>query len=390
MGLFDFLKFKKESHRISFYTPTQSELNKQSDSSILEIKKLCESAIPSKNGLRPHEIMMLSYAPKYYVEQNDFPRFWYYDFAIEFPQLTLAMLLKRGFIRVASPKESLSLLQVADLKNILLAAGIKPKTKKVDLIQQIHEHVNENAIERAIIKHKYALTDLGVQELSENEYVLYFGNSVKYGISVWQMNKMIQRYPHNLYRDLIWSSFNNQIQELLEKLQKSGDIFFYYKEYSSIRYQMCDFLIEENRSPETALEMLAEALYYDIKVSSVFSYKIELENRKYRESGEQEHSFVEISNIKFHLKDLPLLQNILSYSLDELESFLSQVFSNYIIHYEQIRDYNITELNITDDSLAKMVVALSLGDSETAEKFLSDIERQIKKDKRRVFKSGKL
>lgn len=62
---------------ISVHEPTPEELRQQQYDTVREIKKLRDASFPSKNGLRPHEILMLSYAPKFHVGQKNFQQFWY-------------------------------------------------------------------------------------------------------------------------------------------------------------------------------------------------------------------------------------------------------------------------------------------------------------------------
>ena len=137
MGLFDFFT-KKPQWKITFeaHEPSPQELAEQRQSElhnrVIEIRKLIKNSIPSKNGLRPHEIFMLSYAPFYTTDKTDFPQFWYYDFAIDNPRKLLDILLKGGFIREATAKESVEKLKVAELKKILIEQGIKATGKKDD------------------------------------------------------------------------------------------------------------------------------------------------------------------------------------------------------------------------------------------------------------------
>ena len=121
MGFFDFLKKKepKVTVTVSAKENTFGELQQQKEIAIVETKELACKAFPSKNGLRPHEIFMLSYAPHYNTEGNSFPQFWHYDFGVDNPQAILNMLLERGFIRIATAKESVEKLKVPELKEIL-------------------------------------------------------------------------------------------------------------------------------------------------------------------------------------------------------------------------------------------------------------------------------
>lgn len=294
MGFFDFVK-KKPQLKITFeaHEPSPKELAEQRQcelhNRVIEIRELIKNSIPSKNGLRPHEIFMLSYAPFYTNGKTDFPQFWYYDFAIDNPRKLLESLLKRGFIREATAKESVEKLKVAELKKILIEQGIKATGKKGDLVATVRENVCEEDLSVKIPVRRYTLTALGEQELSENEYVTYFGHSVKYGLTVWDMNRMLQDYPHKLFRDKIWVHLNQQVQESAQTLQRDGDLYSFYCREVSANYEMCDFLLEEKRSPLDALRLWSAGFYYDILIRSAFKFKLLLDTEKFNDGPIMTH-----------------------------------------------------------------------------------------------------
>ena len=111
MGLFDFLKKKNpvqyspgiqqgvSAHVKSVYEkPTHSNANQEvsTKTPLVEISTeqdgpiplsiLIKSATPSKQGLYPHEIMMLEYAPHFKTSNNGFQNFWYWQYSVTDPQ----------------------------------------------------------------------------------------------------------------------------------------------------------------------------------------------------------------------------------------------------------------------------------------------------------------
>lgn len=112
-----------------------------------------ESAYPSNNGLYPHEILMLSYAPKMTSDNTKFPQFWQREYNIQNPQGIIDKLIKEGFIK---------------------------KSKN------------------------YELTEKGKKELSQQEYVSYINKhkkefsgliSDKY-MDIWKMNAITKGKPN--------------------------------------------------------------------------------------------------------------------------------------------------------------------------------------------------
>ncbi len=259
---------------ISVHEPTPEELRQQQYDTVREIKKLRDASFPSKNGLRPHEILMLSYAPKFHVGQKNFQQFWYYKYAVSNPNELLESLVSKGFIRKCSAVESLGNLKVPELKAILSESGLKATGKKPDLILRITNEVAPDAIERNVNCRNYALTELGKTELQENEYVIYMHGYRYSNISVWTINKAMQGYPARLWRDRIWAELNRLQLEAFRDIDRGN-----YSPYVSIRYQQADFLIEEKRYGD-AITIILDALDKSLNYIAAKRFELEIEFRK--------------------------------------------------------------------------------------------------------------
>lgn len=237
---------------------------------IEEIKRNIWNSYPSRNGLKIPEIMVLYYARTFKTNQTEFQRFWYYEYAVENPQKVLKSLLNKGFICMASAEESLKNFKLPELKEMLKELGLKQSGKKVELIQRILENADKSYIDKKVTCRNYDLTDLGRQELSENEYVPYFHKQKsRYGVDVFWMNQQIHTYPDRNFRDLIWGELNRQTQEAMKELS-AGNAYPYIWN----RRQMCDFLLDENRNFEHALNLIAEADYYEVNVKLPNTYRV--------------------------------------------------------------------------------------------------------------------
>lgn len=377
MGLFGFLKANKVKAKVTFsshdYSP--QELQQQQIERASEIRDLIKKSRPSKNGLHPHEIAMLGSAERYKTAGNDFPRYWWYTYAIDAPQKILDMLLKRGFIRQATAKESAEHFKVAELKELLLSFGLETKGKKADLFNRVQEKISEEDLDSKIPIRHYKLTNLGEQELKENEYVAYFGGKIKYGMTVWDMNKAIQDYPHHLFRDLIWRRMNESVNNAMKVLSETGNYYSYYKHEVYIRADMCQFLMEENRHPKDAVRLLAISTYYDVMVVAPFSFYTSL---KYRGRNETPPIFREHTHLDYNAKLFSKLQSTLNFSDTEFIDLLVEFFSSLTVRYSMLKEWKIYPINIPVLELARLVVAEMNGEETTAATTYQRIEKYIK------------
>lgn len=337
---------------------------------VLQIQDRAKNSCPSKNGLFPQEIFMLSYAHKYKVEGNYFPKFWYYEFGIENPQDTLNKLHTRGFIEVATPFESLNNLKLPELKSFLSAFQLPISGKKADVINRIKTNVPENWIADKIKERYFKLTELGQAELNANEYVTYFGTSVKYGLTVWDMNQMLQNYPKKLFRDKIWSTLNKNTYDAMERAASEKDAYWFYRDLAFCYLQMCEFLVEEHRNSIGALELWAKSVYYNFHVDTVYRYAFNLKFATVKSSF-REMLYIDYKSFRALKTDTGLSDADM---LRELENHFNAV----TIEYNRINpDRMVCKLTLSDAELAKLILLESNEDTEHAADFYRQIEHDI-------------
>lgn len=211
---------------------------------------------PSNNGLYPDEILMLFMASKYKTGNNDFPRYWEYNYKIKNPQEILTSLENRGFIQQGGLKETLSSLMVNDLKEELSANGLKTSGKKEELVNRLIDSVDCHVLETKFPNKPYKLTELGEDELKQNEYVIKIHSDNLCG-GIWWMNHLLYfNNPEHLgYRDVLWREY---VKSSL-KNYRDGNFGLYASDYLRMYYH----LMEEEKY-ETAFQMLAEVLYFDL------------------------------------------------------------------------------------------------------------------------------
>lgn len=222
---------------------------------IVPLEAYLKVAVPSSQGLYPHEILMLHYANTYKVdEDNRFQSFWLYEYSVEDPQTVLDSLLSRGFITIGDLRSALERHKVTELKAQLQTLGEKTTGKKAELIDRLLNSGNNEYLEEQFSERYYALTDVGSKELSENEYVVYLHKTGR--MSVWEMNQSLANNPDNFsYRDILWRSFNEQAEQHFI----DADMGL----YRNVRLTMYQFLMEEGRV-RPAFGHLCEVIAYDL------------------------------------------------------------------------------------------------------------------------------
>ena len=255
---------------VSFHDYTPEELREQQCADIQEKRELQEKAALSKNGLQPQEILLLSYAPKYYTDQTDFPSFWHYKYAISNPSDVLKKLEKKGLVRQSTAAESLDNLTMQELKNVLSGQGLKVSGKKAELIERVKIEVPESVIEKSAMKKRYALTELGQAEINDNEYVVSMHKN-DYGVSVLTINNIIGKNPTIAWKDSIWGELNRELLDTMKYL-KDGNA----SPMVSVMYRQVAFLKDEGRTAE-AIETLIDALHKEISIIVPQKFKIDEE-----------------------------------------------------------------------------------------------------------------
>lgn len=271
MGLFDLFK-KKDIE-------SPQEVNRESSTSVTSkievavefegppsLEELLKKAIPSKQGLYPHELIMLEYAPSFKTSNNQFQQFWYYRYSVTEPQIVLNSLYERGFIDVGDLKCTLEKLKVPEIKEELRNINQKLTGKKSEIIDRLMENGDLDYLNEKYYDRYYVLTKKGNQELEDNPYISYLHR--KQYMTIWEMNQRIAN-THYPYRDILWGYFNEQADVHFQN--------FDFGFYRNTRLNMYEFLMEENKY-KMAFKMLCHVLAFDLSgLGNGEDYKFELE-----------------------------------------------------------------------------------------------------------------
>lgn len=231
MGLFDIFKKKESSAKNSEdFQQRQSKSNaldetKPLTQGMISFEERKKTAVPSKGGLYPAEILLLEYCSKGKYPMNKYPEFWKFEYGIFDVDAMLKTLESRGYIVLSSAKESVSGLTVQQLKQLLLEQGQPISGRKADLIERVVTTVPDECIIAFGAQRKFKLTPHGKQELSENEYVPYMHKSPHKTLdgafgsvfNVWSINKLLGEGDKSDWKAVVQSEEQKLIKEISDR-----------------------------------------------------------------------------------------------------------------------------------------------------------------------------
>lgn len=184
--------------------------------------------IPSERGLYVAEILLLEYCRKgkYPNPKDGYPGFWWFQYGIRDVGHALESLEQRGFLMMASSRDSIGSLKVSELKDLLRKAQLPVGGKKAELVKRIQENVPDGMLADAKIDCKYQLTELGKKELEDNAYVPYMHSAPnktnelgpKEGwFNVWRINQELGTGDKS-----DWKRVVDEIEQDLENRRKKA------------------------------------------------------------------------------------------------------------------------------------------------------------------------
>lgn len=265
MSIFGFSQRKNKqldnNKQIGDSRRSRSERRETSD--ILPVKKRIKRMKPNESGLYPHEILLLSYAPTYYIEKNSFPKFWWYRYGVKNVDKGLKSLKKRGFLKVGSIDATIQNETAEDLKESLRAHHLETSGKKAELVQRLVEEMSADKLDDLFRDRTYELTDKGQAVLSAEEHIPYIHRHSIEDLDIWSLNEKVKANPSYSYRDIVWEYMNKKSL----KYYKHSD----FGMYRNCRLSMAEFLEEEGKD-DSSFIYLAEVVRIDLSgVSNGFN-----------------------------------------------------------------------------------------------------------------------
>ncbi|WP_257532982.1 SAP domain-containing protein [Irregularibacter muris] len=238
-------------------------INTPSEPEVIPVEKIIKGMKLNDVGLYPHEILLLSYAPKYYLEGNSYPGFWWYKYGVKDVDKCLISLKDRGFLQIGSLRSAIEKEIAAVLKDVLKDNGLKVSGKKAELVQRLMDEVPEATLKDIFTKYTYELTDAGKEILKKEEYIPYIHLHGIEDLDIWSLSKKVQDKPGYPYRDVIWGYLNERSMVHI----KNKDFGL----YRNCRFSMSEFVKEEGKL-DNAFSLLAEVILYDLSgLSNGFS-----------------------------------------------------------------------------------------------------------------------
>ena len=152
-------------------------------------------SFPSKNGLYPHEILILNEAPRYHLPLGEqfVPGKWYYDYDVNDIEPYLEMLIEKGFLTTGDLRLSISHSTVPEIKRVMTEYNLSTKGKKDELIERLIEAVDEKELLIKFPDKYLQYTELGKRELEENKYLFVPQHGTH--LSVWTLNRIVNGFP---------------------------------------------------------------------------------------------------------------------------------------------------------------------------------------------------
>jgi len=248
MGLFDLFKKKDKTDVAPKVTPVKTSVPEsekkfyQPDSyytdvvaegtaferRVITFEERKKTAIPSKRGLYPAEILLLEYCSKgtYPGPKNGYPGFWWFAYGIRDVGAALKSLEERGYIAWGSVRDAVGGFTVVQLKDLLTSQNMPTTGKKADLVERVLSGVPDEALIAAGAQRKYILTETGRLELEENAYVPYMHSApnkttedTRLGMTfnVWSINKLLGTGDKSAWRDVVDEQERKMNQETTDR-----------------------------------------------------------------------------------------------------------------------------------------------------------------------------
>ncbi len=265
----------------------------------------------NQQSLSPLQVLVLSYAPTFAINQKTFQAFWDHKYGIKNVPSILKNLYKEGYISEGDTVTAIETATVAELKDALQQYGLPVSGKKESLINRVLEGIPSEDLAKLFPNRKYALTAKGQKLLDQYAYIPYIQHHPVGEMDIWEMHDYVQAllakgFPNTeaTYRDAIWGFLNKSSMEQYK--------YFNFGLYRNSRLQMYLFLTEEKRWKSAVLH-LAEVVYLDINGAFNYNYS---GNKEYLQMAYYSNADMVFSDRHYHL--IPALRGWIEQTIAEL------------------------------------------------------------------------
>lgn len=172
--MFSFLKsfFKKDTLESEYLPKEQGRDLPQtiiSVNALIEIDPIYQR--PLSSDLLPGDVILINWLENK-SSTREYPNYYESTYGINAFERA-QKLIREGYVRIATPKESLSSLRGVDLAKILEHYGLKKTGKKRELIDRLGESLTIQEIEKHIKERSYIITEKGKSVLDKYYYILF-------------------------------------------------------------------------------------------------------------------------------------------------------------------------------------------------------------------------
>lgn len=221
------------------------------------------------DGLTADQVLLLSYAKDYEIDNPSFQQFWRYSYSLSGTELrhSLSKLMALGYIAEPTIMEILTSYTVKELKAVLEEYGLTSSGKKEALARTLVENVDEQELRSIFRRRRYMITPSGESIVEKYPYIKYAHSHDAAGYDIWSIAEAVHSSSFPNWRDIIWQRYiENQ-----HSAAQQANLYAMRANYLG----MGDFLLEEEKL-ETALGVYCEIARLDIKTAEEWRKKEEI------------------------------------------------------------------------------------------------------------------
>ncbi len=206
------------------------------------------------------------------IKPNDFYKYFENLYGVVNIRKLHIWLYENGYLRNATPKESLNLYKVDELKTILDNMGLKKNGNKQSLIDRIAENLDDSMKEKLSSEcDRYFRSEKGERFLAENQdFVMFHKNQYGLNFQEFCRHRILQGRKRKFY-DTVFHALSQRASEWQAKK--------FISQLEWVYYNLSNALYDEEKY-ELALQNALYSLYFSTNLASKY-YLFSLENVRF-------------------------------------------------------------------------------------------------------------